>query len=219
MKTYYIAIIVYQSNFLGKSFKWLWYYCFSHLYYTCLLGFFANKKLFKRNYSVWMKSCQLKALKVLLMHLFVTLLINKTTGIDNRYFFFNTLKNENKEEFLTYSTFRTLEQTERNILRKWLSQDALSKVYLNKYGPYFKFILLLSGDINLNLGPTTQKRNDTPWELRFFHNCSFSTERIGYQLDPLSIVSNDAWNIFQKRGTHFIHLTINSLLLKIDEMH
>ena len=41
-------------------------------------------------------------LKVLLMHLFVTLLINKTTGSDNQHFFFNTLKNGNKEEFLTY---------------------------------------------------------------------------------------------------------------------
>ena len=39
-----------------------------------------------------------------------------------------------------------------------------------------------------------------------------------YQLDPLSVVSNDAWNIFQKRGMHFIHLNINSILPKIDEI-
>ena len=44
MKTYYTAIIVYHLNFLGKSFQWLWYYCFSHLYYTCLLGFFKWRK-------------------------------------------------------------------------------------------------------------------------------------------------------------------------------
>ena len=49
------------------------------------------------------------------MHLFVTLLINKTTGSDNRHFFFNTLEKENKEEFSTYSTFCTLEQIEKNI--------------------------------------------------------------------------------------------------------
>ena len=54
----------------------------------------------------------MKALKVLLMHLFVTPLINKTTGSDNQHFFFNTLENENKEEFLTYSTFCTIEQVE-----------------------------------------------------------------------------------------------------------
>ena len=39
-----------------------------------------------------------------------------------------------------------------------------------------------------------------------------------YHLDPLSAVSNDAWNIFQKRGMHFIHLNINSILPKIDEI-
>ena len=73
----------------------------------------ANKESFKRKNSVGRNCCQLKALKVLLMHLFVTILINKTTGSDNRYFFFNTLKNENKEEFLTYCTFCTLEQIEK----------------------------------------------------------------------------------------------------------
>ena len=39
-----------------------------------------------------------------------------------------------------------------------------------------------------------------------------------YQLDPLSVVGNAAWNIFKKRGMHFIHLNINSLLPKIDEI-
>ena len=56
------------------------------------------------------------------------------------------------------------------------------------------------------------------WEFLPFHNCSFSTEQMDYQLDPLSVVSIDAWNIFQKRGMHFIHLTINSILLKIEEI-
>ena len=39
-----------------------------------------------------------------------------------------------------------------------------------------------------------------------------------YQLDSLSVVSNDSWNIFQKRRMHFIHLNINSLLSKTDEI-
>ena len=39
-----------------------------------------------------------------------------------------------------------------------------------------------------------------------------------YQHHPLSVVGSDAWNIFQKRGMHFIHLNINSLLPKIDEI-
>ena len=70
----------------------------------------------------------------------------------------------------------------------------------------------------MNPGPTAPKRNDILWEFLPFHNCSFSTERMYYQLDPLSVVSNDAWNIFQKRGMHFIHLNINSILRKVDEI-
>ena len=78
------------------------------------------------------------------------------------------------------------------MLRKRISQDALSKVHLNKYGSYFQFILLLSGDINLNPRPTTPKGNDILWELLPLHSFSFSTERMDYQLDSLSVVSNDA---------------------------
>ena len=39
-----------------------------------------------------------------------------------------------------------------------------------------------------------------------------------YQLDLLSVVSNDTWNIFQKGDMHLIHLNINSILPKIDEI-
>ena len=70
----------------------------------------------------------------------------------------------------------------------------------------------------MNLGPASAKRNNILWEFLRFHNCSFSTKRMDYQLDPLSLVSNDAWNIFQKRGMHFILLNINSILPNIDEI-
>ena len=39
-----------------------------------------------------------------------------------------------------------------------------------------------------------------------------------YHPYSLSEISNDAWNIFQERGMHFIHLNINSLLSKTDEI-
>ena len=128
------------------------------------------------------------------------------------------MKNENKEKFLTDSTFCTSELIEKNnILRKRLSQDALSKVHWNKYGSYFKFILLLSGDINLNPGPTTPTKKWYIMRTSFFPQLWFFYSAGGYQLDPLSVVSNDAWNIFKKRGMHLIHLNISSLLPKIDE--
>ena len=90
------------------------------------------------------------------------------------------------------STFCTFELIEKNILRKQLSKDAISKVHLNKYGSYFKFILLLPGDVNLNPGIITPKRNDKLWEPFPFHNYSFSTERMEYQPDALSKINNDA---------------------------
>ena len=55
---------------------------------------------------------------------------------------------------------------------------------------YHRLLLLLSGDISLNPGP--------------FHN-----------LQPLD---QNEWNIFKHRGLHFLHLNINSLLPKIDEL-
>ena len=92
-----IYVDLLYDYYLGETFQWLWYYCFSHLYYTCLLRFFERRKqkiteTFKRKNSIRRKCCKLKALKAWLMHLFVTLLINKTTSSDNRHFFFNTLK-------------------------------------------------------------------------------------------------------------------------------
>ena len=59
----------------------------------------ANKKSFKSKNSIGKKCCQLEVLKVLLMHLFVTLLINKTTGSDNRLFFFNTIEKKIRRSF------------------------------------------------------------------------------------------------------------------------
>ena len=70
----------------------------------------------------------------------------------------------------------------------------------------------------MNSGPTTPKRNDMLCKLLPFHNCSFSTERMDYQVDYLPEITNDAWNIFRKRGMHFIDFTVNSLLYKADEV-
>ena len=50
----------------------------------------------------------------------------------------------------------------------------------------------------------------------FSHNCSFSIERMDYQLDFVPEISNDAWLIFQKRGMSFIH-SFTYLLSKTDE--
>ena len=55
---------------------------------------------------------------------------------------------------------------------------------------FYCILLLLSGDISLNLGP---KNN----------------------LQPMN--SNE-WNVFKSKGLHLIHVNINSFLPKIDEL-
>ena len=56
---------------------------------------------------------------------------------------------------------------------------------------YFQLLLLLSGNISLNPGP----------------------------IDSSQQYNNDLWVVFKKRGPHFVHININSLLPKIDELH
>ena len=76
-----------------------------------------------------------------------------------RNFLINILKNENIEELLMDNIFYFLDLTENSILWKQLTQDAASKVNLNKYGFYFRFILLLLDDINLKPEPTAPTKN------------------------------------------------------------
>ena len=70
-------------------------------------------------------------------------------------------------------------------------QDCLFAMSVLKYNSYFKFyqmLLLLSGDISLSPGPT-----------------------------PNSI-SQSFWKPFQNKGLHFLHLNINGILPKLDEL-
>ena len=66
---------------------------------------------------------------------------------------------------------------------------ALHRLKHKNNASYFKHLLLLSGDINLNPGPPPEQPQQ-----------------------------NDMWLPFTKRGLHFVHININSLLPKIDEI-
>ena len=72
----------------------------------------------------------------------------------------------------------------------YLHLDFLNKInYLKNHSPYLKLILILSSNINLNPKPNRTNRQ--------------LTEKL---------------EVFKNRGLHFIHLNINSLLSKIDEL-
>ena len=57
------------------------------------------------------------------------------------------------------------------------------------HNSFFWYLLLLSGDINLNPGPS-----------------------------QFPLYDSNIWNPFDQRGLHILHLKMNSLLNKIDEM-
>ena len=67
---------------------------------------------------------------------------------------------------------------------------ALSKFKDRNKDFFFKFLLLLSGDISLNPGPSHINQTS----------------------------DNNEWDVFKARGLHFIHININSLLPKIEEL-
>ena len=62
--------------------------------------------------------------------------------------------------------------------KKIVSYHALSKIHLRKHKSYFRFILLLSGDINLNRGPYM--------DILTFCNSSFS-----FNYYRISLARND----------------------------
>ena len=66
---------------------------------------------------------------------------------------------------------------------------SISKLKYRNLNYFFHLLILLSGDISLNLGPNHQDKRQ----------CL------------------NKWNVFKSRGLHFTHLSINSLLQKIEE--
>ena len=92
--------------------------------------------------------------------------------------------------FFTYESIITCDNVETSCLHSDLVFFSISKIQYKNSNSYFNLLLLLSGDISLNPGPP--------------HN---------NQLQP-----QNEWSVFNSRGLHFIHLNINSLLPKMDEL-
>ena len=69
-----------------------------------------------------------------------------------------------------------------------LSHFCIPKFKYRNKDSFFKLLLLLWGDISLNPGPFPMNQPS----------------------------GNNEWDFFKARGLHFIHININSLLLKIE---
>ena len=83
----------------------------------------------------------------------------------------------------------------------------------------FQVYLIALGWHNVNLGPTTVTNNSVPLNTHPFHHCSEAI--IPSECNSLGCYKthdNSKWKILEKRGLHTLHLKINSLLPKIDEI-
>ena len=174
--------------------------------------------------------------------------------------------------FSRFQYIATADVIRSNHIKNQFSLYALTKLKFSKHHLYFKYLLILSGDINLHPGPvkypcsvcakpvrkriiscekcglwihkkcdpTLKLENNSssickpcqnkshdnldnvwvefPFDDDFFGDkeIASSDEKINndaYKTDPVA-----EWKAFNKRGLHLIHLNINSLLSKIDEL-
>ena len=104
--------------------------------------------------------------------------------------FFNDVRTGTRSEFFAFEFMNICNDFHFLVARMNSTFYSVSKLKYRNMNSYFHLLILLSGDISLNPGPNHQ-----------------------HKLQCLN-----EWNIFKSRGLHFIHLNINSLLTKIEEL-
>ena len=104
--------------------------------------------------------------------------------------FFNDVRTCTRSEVLAFEFMNMCDDFEFLATRMNSTFYSVSKLKYRNLNSYVHLLIILSGDISLNPGPTHQ-----------------------HKLQCLN-----EWNIFKSRGLHFIHLNINSLLPKIEEL-
>ena len=103
---------------------------------------------------------------------------------------FTSLQKCLTNEFFSLETIISCHYIQHIILHRNLVCLAIANLKYRNYNSFYQFLLLLSGDVSLNPGP--------------------------FQIFPP--VNVNIWEPFNKKGLHFLHISINSLLPKIDEL-
>ena len=85
---------------------------------------------------------------------------------------------------------RSVSPNKVSVIVNLTNSPTISKMKCKSNYLYLKMALVLSGDISLNPGPVTRHQTNDP-----------------------------KFEVFNGKGLHLIHLNINSLLPKIDELH
>ena len=103
---------------------------------------------------------------------------------------FTSLQKYSTNEFFNLEIITSCHYIQHIILHRNLVCLAITNLTYRNYNRFYQFLLLLSGDVSLNPGPV--------------------------QISPP--VNVTIWEPFNKKGLHFLHININSLLPKIDEL-
>ena len=104
--------------------------------------------------------------------------------------FFNDARTCSRFEFFASEFMNICDDSQFSVTRMTSAFYSVSKFEYRSLNSYLHLLILLSGDISLNPGPNHQHK------LQCLDEC----------------------DIFKSRGLHFIHLNINSLLPKIEEL-
>ena len=104
-----------------------------------------------------------------------------------------------------------MQAIEKSKTTKFSSYYALSKVHLHKHQPYFRNILLFSGDINLSL---ENNADVLPFSAESFDD---DQSQIFFDIDDGNL-NFEKWAVSKKKDLHFVHININIHLPKIDEL-
>ena len=120
-------------------------------------------------------------------------------NITFRFFLHKHIKTPNHQEairscsrceFFTSDFINACEDIQSLITRLTIYHYSISKLKYQNLDLFSHLLLLLSGNISLNTGPIHQN----------------------------TMQCSNEWNVFKIRDLHFLHLNINSLLSKIEEL-
>ena len=121
------------------------------------------------------------------------LVFDSFSKIPNQRWFsfqFFTLTKCPKNDFFNLETLTSCRHIQHITLHKNFVFLAVTNLKYKNYTSFYKFLLLLSGDVSLNPG-SVQRSPD---------------------------ISPNIWEPLNKKGLHFLHISINSLLSKKDEI-
>ena len=120
----------------------------------------------------------------------IVILLLKFKTEDGFPFSFTSLQNCSTNEFFNVETITSHHYVQNITLHQNLVCLAITNLKYKDYNNFYQFVLLLSGDVSLNPGRL--------------------------QISPT--VNFNIWEPLNKKGLHFLHVNISSLLPKIDEL-